>query len=288
MSLFLNDLGYVRADNPCQPTPTPSAPCAAGDVGTTKQFGTISLPPNNMAHTFSLQGGVNLPMRTRISSNFTYGLRLQNDDFLPQTSTNSLPATTPGLALPQNSLHGNVQTFLFNLNATSRPLPVPVTFTAKYRLYNLMDESDVVKFSDFILNDQNTITRGPHWSQRFSYMRQNADIDGRWQVTRPLALTLGVGWERWDRSDTREVPTTDELIAKAALDATPTDWLTARLTYSAGFRRGDYYNTGALPQVEQDTSPGSRVSRTCCASTTRPTGTGSGPICCCRSRPPRP
>ena len=106
MSVFVNDLSYVRADNPCQPTPAIIAPCAAGDTGTTKQFGTVSLPPNNMAHTFSLQGGVNLPMRTRISSNFTYGLRLQNDDFLPQTSTNGLPATTPSLALPQKSLNG--------------------------------------------------------------------------------------------------------------------------------------------------------------------------------------
>ena len=73
---------------------------------------------------------------------------------------------------------------------------------------------------------------------------------------RPLALTLGLGWERWDRSNTREVPTTDEVFAKAALDATPTDWLTVRLTYLPSFRRGDYYNTGALPQVEQDIAPG--------------------------------
>ncbi len=256
MSIFVNDLSYVRADNPCQPAVAPFPPCAAGDVGNTKQFGTISLPPNNMAHTFSLQGGVNLPLRTRINSNFTYSLRLQNEDFLPQTSTNNLPASNPSLALPQKSLHGNVQTFLFNLNATSRPLPVPVTFAAKYRLYNLMDESDVVKFSDFILNDQNSITLGPHWSQRFSYMRQDADVEGRWQISRPLALTLGLGWERWDRSNTREVPTTNEVFAKAALDATPTDWLTVRLTYLPSFRRGDYYNTGALPQVEQDIAPG--------------------------------
>ena len=256
MSVFVNDLDFVRADNPCQPAAAPFAPCSGTDVGTTKQFGTTSLPPNNMAHTFSLQGGVNLPMRTRISGNFTYGLRLQNDDFLPQTSTNGLPATTPSLALPQKSLHGNVQTVLFNLNATSRPLPIPVTFTAKYRLYDLIDRSDVVRFSDFIVNDQNAITRGPTFSQRFSYMRQNADLDGRWQVARPLALTLGTAWERWDRSDTREVPTTDEFFAKAALDATPTDWLTIRAKYMPSFRRDDRYNTGALSQIESNAAPG--------------------------------
>ena len=257
MSLFLNDLAYVRADNPCQPATAPFPPCSAGDVdAATKQFGTVSLPPSNMAHTVSLQGGVNLPRRTRISSNFTYSLRLQNDDFLPQTSTNDRVSSTPSLALPQKSLHGNVQTVLFNINATSRPLPIPVTFSAKYRLYDLIDESNVVKFSDFIVNDQNAITRGPERSLRFSYMRQNADLDGRWQITRPLALTLGTAWERWDRSITREVPITDEFFGKAAVDATPTDWLMIRATYLPSFRRMNRYNTGALSQVEANAAPG--------------------------------
>jgi MtrB/PioB family decaheme-associated outer membrane protein len=254
MSIFVNDLAYVRADNPCNPAPAPAAPCPA--VGNTGQFGTVSLPPNNMAHTFSLQGGVNLPMRTRISSNFTYSLRLQNDDFMPQTSTNSLVLSNPSLVLPQKSLNGNVQTILFNLNATSRPLPIPVTFTGKYRFYDLIDGSDVVRFSDFIINDQNSISRGPHFSQRFSYMRQNADVDGRWQVARPVALTLGAAWERWDRSETREVPTSDELFAKAALDVTPAEWLLIRATYLPSFRRIDRYKTFALAAVEQDAAPG--------------------------------
>ena len=254
MSIFVNDLAYVRADNPCNPAPAPAAPCPA--VGNSGQFGTVSLPPNNMAHTFSLQGGVNLPMRTRISGNFTYGLRLQNDDFLPQTSTNSRPATTPSLALPQKNLNGNVQTILFNLTASSRPLPVPVTFTAKYRLYDLIDNSDVVKFSDFISNDQNAIARGPRFSERFSYMRQNADLDARWQVARPLAVTLGTGWERWDRSETREVRVSDEFFAKAAVDVTPADWLMIRATYLPSFRRIGEYRTFALAAVNQDAAPG--------------------------------
>ena len=60
-----------------------------------------------------------------------------------------------------------------------------------------------------------------------------------------LALTLGGGWERWNRNDHREVPVSDEPYAKAAVDATPFDWLLARLTYRAGFRRISNYNTRA-------------------------------------------
>jgi hypothetical protein len=87
-------------------------------------------------------------------------------------------------------------------------------------------------------------------------MRQNADLDARWQIARPVALTLGTGWERWDRPETREVRTTDEFFAKAALDVMASDWLTVRATYMPSFRRIDEYKTFALAAVEQDAAPG--------------------------------
>ena len=144
LSVFVNDFPWVRADNPCNGNgvTTIAGGCAA--PGTSGQFGTTSLPPNNQAHTFNLQGGVNLPMRTRVNANFTYQLRFQNQDFQQQTYSNGLVAANPSLQLPQSSLNGNVQTALFNLDATSRPLQAPVTFTLKYRLYDYMDNSDTI------------------------------------------------------------------------------------------------------------------------------------------------
>ena len=70
-----------------------------------------------------------------------------------------------------------------------------------------------------------------------------------------MALTIGGGWERWDRNEHREANTTDEYFAKAALDWTPIEWLLARLTYRPSFRRVDEYNTFAHLQhsvVEED------------------------------------
>jgi hypothetical protein len=58
-------------------------------------------------------------------------------------------------------------------------------------------------------------------------------------------VTLGGGWERWDRNRHREVPTSDETFVKAAVDLTPLDWLLARLTYRPSFRRISAYNTFA-------------------------------------------
>jgi MtrB/PioB family decaheme-associated outer membrane protein len=251
-SVFVNGYSWVRADNPCNPGAPP--PCPA--VGNTAQFGTTSLPPDNQAHTFNIAGGINLPMRTRVNSSFTYQLRLQDQDFQQQTYSNGLVAANPSLRLPQESLHGNVQSFLFNLDVTSRPLPLPVTFSLKYRLYDMMDNSDTPTFSAFILNDQNAIAQGPFRAGRYDFLRQNASLDGRWQVAPSTALTLGLGWEGWNRNRNWEVTQTDEASAKAALDYTPNDWLLVRASYLPSFRRGNAYNTNAYLKNNDNEPPG--------------------------------
>ena len=259
LSVFVNDFPWVRADNPCNGDGVTTIAGGCGAPGNSGQFGTTSLPPNNQAHTFNLQGGVNLPMRTRVNANFTYQLRFQNQDFQQQTYSNGLVAANPSLQLPQSSLNGNVQTALFNLDVTSRPLQAPVTFTLKYRLYDYMDNSDTPVFSAFIINDQNAITQAvgqePMRAGRYSFLRQNADVAGRYQFTPNMALTLGLGWEGWNRSHDYEVTLSNEALAKAAFDYTPTDWLLTRLSYTAGFRRGGGYNTNAWGEANMNQPP---------------------------------
>jgi len=133
LSVFVNDFPWVRADNPCNGNGvSPPLPPAAGTtgcpaVGASGQFGTTSLPPNNQAHTVNVAGGVNLPLQTRVNSSLTYQWRLQNQDFQAQTYSNGLVANNLSLQNPQSSLNGNVQTLLFNVDATSRPIAAPVT-----------------------------------------------------------------------------------------------------------------------------------------------------------------
>ena len=237
LSIFENDLSRMRADNPCFGN---AAPCSAGEAGG-PATGQSSLPPGNMAHSVSLAGAVKLPLRTRLSANLAWGLHLQNDAFLPQTINPAL-AGDPSLALPTHSLNGLVQTWLVYLNATSRPFD-PVTLTAKYRFYDYSDQSRSITFGGVAVNDNGIDP--PRTAGRWSYQKHNADLDARWRLGEPVALTTGVGWERWDRNEHREVPISDEYFAKAALDVTPTDWLLARLTYVPSFRRISTYNTFA-------------------------------------------
>ena len=239
LSIFENSVKSLTADNPLQ---AGDGAFAAATSTSIPGSGTLSLPPDNMAHTFSLAGGVNLPMRTRLTANVSYSLWLQNDDFLAHTRNQAIPAVVE-LDLPASDLDGRVHVTNLYLSAVTRPLR-PLTLSAKYRLYDLQDDSQVLTFTGNVESDRilrlNTIRAG-----RWDFRKQNVDVDGRWQIFQPLALTLGTGWERLDRSEHREVQESDELFGKAALDATIFDWLQARLTYKPSVRRNAYYDTHA-------------------------------------------
>ena len=248
LSVFENDLNRIQADNPCFGN---AAPCSAGDAAG-PATGQSSLPPGNMAHSLNLAGGVNLPWRTRLNGNLAWGLHLQNEAFLPHTINPAL-AGNADLVLPKQNLGGLVQTWLVYLSATSRPFE-PVTFGAKYRFYDYADYSRKITFPGVVLND--ITPEASRSAGRWSYRKQNAELDARTRLLEFLALTVGGGWERWDRNEHREVPVSNEYFAKAALDATPTEWLLARVTYKPSFRRIDDYKTRAHAEHTVVEDPG--------------------------------
>ena len=250
MSLFRNSVRALVVDNPCF-----GATSGCADAGA-PAGGALSLDPDNQAHTFSIAGGVNLPLRTRVNASLAYQVRYQNDTFLPHTIDHAT-ARSPELILPQDSLHGFVQTFLGNFTLTTRPLPWPVTFTARYRIYDYIDESDEITFPGHVVNDR-TLNGEARRAHRDPYTRQNADIDARWRIVMPLAVTIGTGWERWDRDENhREVPESDEFTGKLKVDWTPLDWLALGAVYRPSFRRIARYNTEAhlAHSVEEETGP---------------------------------
>lgn len=251
LSIFENDLSRVRFDNPCFQGPIGGGAafgCTAGESRTAAlnvvpERGQSSLPPDNMAHTVNLAGAVSLPLRTRVTANLAYSLWLQNDDFLPMTINPSV-AALPALQLPQNSLNGIASTTLVNVGLTSRPFPVPLSLSTKYRMYNHTDNSDTITFPSRIVSDRPLagllLTAGRR-AEREEFTRNNLDADARYQVIRAVATTLGVGWERWNRGPERQARESDEYFGKAAVDAEFAEWVTARLTYKPSFRRSNYH-----------------------------------------------
>ena len=245
LSMFDNGNRIVTADNPCFGLPaavTATSPGCGPDAAGAQPTGGVSLPPSNQAHNWSIAGGVNLPMDTRLSAHVAYGLRLQDASFLPQTVNPAL--VSPLLGLPARSLDGTVATTLVSLQAVTRPLR-PLTLTAKYRYYDYNDLTKELEFFGRALNDRIVLAETVK-ALRPDYTKQNADLDARWRFGNPLAITVGTGWERWDRNEkVREVPTSDEYFGKVVIDYTPSEWLMVHLTYRPSARRIDEYNTWA-------------------------------------------
>jgi MtrB/PioB family decaheme-associated outer membrane protein len=241
-SYFDNSIRSVIADNPCFGlTGTTLGRCGASDSAGAAT-GQMSVAPDNMAHTWNVAGAVTLPFwRTRVSANAAYSLRFQNEGFLPHTIAPVTVAQAASLTLPTEDLDGMVATTLLNLNLSSRPLSW-LTLKGRYRYFDYNDKSDEILLPAHVLNDR-TFVDEARIATRFDYMRHNADLDARMQTTRTLATTVGAFWERWDRTEHREVPISDEYGVKLALDWNPHDWVQTRVTYRPSIRRIDEYNT---------------------------------------------
>jgi len=255
-SRFQNSEDRVIADNPLRTLfPGTAFTNSATGGSSTPSFGQSSLPPDNMAHTIHIGGGVNLPARTRLNAAFSYSLRLQDDDFLPHTVNPIITAadparstafglTAPSLVLPQDSLEGMAGITTLNVNLVNRAIP-RTTLGLRYRFFDHDEMTDELVFPGHVVNDQALVVEERR-NSAFSHTRHNVDADAKVRILDGLATTIGGGWERWDRAEEhREVPRSDELYAKAAVDWTPLDWLLTRLTYRPSWRRIDEYNTFA-------------------------------------------
>jgi MtrB/PioB family decaheme-associated outer membrane protein len=250
LSYFDNGVRGISADNPCfglTAALTAANPGCGSDATGAQPTGLISTAPDSTAHTVKLSAGYNLPFwRTRITANGSYSIRLQNDSFLGYTNNASI--VSPAIAsLPANSLDGKVGVTNANFNVTSRPLR-PLTLNLKYRIFDYHDTSPELHFQGDVVNDR-TLAVGEFIVPRYNYTRQNFDVDGRWRFNQMLAVTGGGGWEGWHRNRNRELENSDEWFAKASLDATPVDWLLARLSYRPSFKRVGYYNTDSPAQA---------------------------------------
>ncbi|MBI2821432.1 MAG: MtrB/PioB family decaheme-associated outer membrane protein [Acidobacteria bacterium] len=237
LSLFRNDLDtlvwdqYLRLDD-------------SANLGPAR--GRHALAPSNSAQVASATGALDLPLRSRLTSTFSYGLRLQDDRFVPHT-INSAIANSLALVLPADSLSGDVHTRLFNLQFMTHPLR-SLSMKARYRMYDLDDRTPNLTFPGWVSTDLTLRTepRDAVTSSRFSYTKHNAAAELAWRPALALSLKAGYEWERWNRDERqRAVPVTDEHTPKVSVEHTRFDWLVLRASYARSWRRISAYNTFA-------------------------------------------
>jgi len=277
-SLYNNEIDALRVDNPCFGL-TAALPAGCGTSGTVPPApatGQGALTPDNIAHTFTLAGGVNLPLNTRLTGSFSYSLRFQDQAFLPFTINPTLaanPAIVTAQANLPGSLDGQVNILRFNLTATSR-LTEDLTATGRFRVYDYDDKSPEIPFTAYVENDRvvqsgTALPIRAELARRYPYTKYDAGGDLRYQLFQPLTLKVAFDWEQWIReadsvvvpaslvevgSDSvihvpREVFTTNQYTPKVMLDYTPLDWLLFRFGYAFSTRTGTDYLQASEEQL---------------------------------------
>jgi len=245
-SFFEDAFQRLIVDNPLRATDD-------ADAGPSR--GRLSTPPDNSAHTFRLAGATRLPTEfpSRVAGTFAYGRRFQDDSFLCHTINTALLATPQNcigtgddLDLPEDSLDGDVATFLGNLVLTARPTD-HLNLTARYRLYDFDNDSDELEFPAHVVNDT-TLEDDPQDFRRSvanEYRRQNAELEAAFDLTERATLQTGYEFEQWNRSDDREVTRLHEHRPGVGLDVRLASWSQVRLDYEFGVRRGNGYDQDA-------------------------------------------
>ena len=238
LNAFHNDNASVMEDNPLVATSSTAGSSVARGA----------LAPSNLAQTFTVAGGINLPFRTRVNSTLSYSLRSQNEPFIPYTSNTAL-LTDPRLAREPTSLNGDVRTLLANFTATAHPAR-DVSVTGRYRYWDFADHTQTftgAQMSGAVTTDRSIAGYADTTvvTERFPYTKQNGGLDVHWRPLSWVGVQGGYAWERWDRSENLEVATTNEYTPRLALDATPLDWISLRASISRSSRRNNGYADGA-------------------------------------------
>jgi MtrB/PioB family decaheme-associated outer membrane protein len=235
-SFFDNDIDGFSADNPLTDPMNEAAGSSA--------VGRSALAPDNSAHLVSISGAGILPTSfpAQIAGSFSWGISLQNDNFLPVTSNGVINAGgDPRLALPEKDLDGRVKTINGNIVFTARPVS-DVNVKVRYRIYDHDNDTDELTIAGHSPNDR-TLAADGRTSIAYRYRRQNALAEATWRPGKgSVSTTVGMVWENWNRDSARNVRDTNEYGPTARVDWRAAKWARLRGGYTFAARRGDSYD----------------------------------------------
>jgi MtrB/PioB family decaheme-associated outer membrane protein len=240
LSVFQNNNNTLTWDNFFRATDSTNATAYLGPL-TTKEGpskGRIDLTPDNIFHQVALSASyMDLPMRSRISATGSWGVMLQDDDFVPFTTNTAI---VPGAAgnppfdasslssLPAKDADAKVNNYLANFLLTSRPLDF-MHAKARFRYYEYDNDTDVIYFPGYVRTDAVWVDDQVH-NLPVSYNKLTTGVDLGFDVYRATRLSAGYTYEKTHR-DNREVERQANHKFLGAIDTSPFSQLTLRATY---------------------------------------------------------
>lgn len=255
-SMLLNFAYHYSQFNNAVDTLTFDNPLQAADAALGPSTGRIDLAPDNQYHNLSLAGAWRrLPGNSQIAANVSLGWMLQDDELVPFTSNTALAAP----ALPVNSADAQVNTSLYYLRLTSRPLPY-MRVKANLRYYDYDNRTGRIDFSGGYVETDEAVVGTAITNLPTSHTKTRAGLDLEFDVGTRTRLGVGYQFERTDREN-REVERQDDNTIKTYLGTRALDGVDFRASYERTDRQIGEYNydvyllsgddIGELPQIRK-------------------------------------
>jgi MtrB/PioB family decaheme-associated outer membrane protein len=254
-SIHTNEIDSLIVANPLRATnqfPLTGVSATGGTSAPT--FGRLSVAPGNSAHGLNLTGAAEIPVGfpMRVAATFGYQLRLQDEDFVPQTINAVLNNAFAGArTLGRDSLEGQVNVWLANIVLTGHPLR-DLDFALRYRVYEFDNTTGLFHNQAELVTDS-TFSTTTVENTPLDWLKQNLGFDAGYRITPELKLDFTLGWDSWRRSELREVRHQNDHLVGAHLEARPAEWAVIRTGYSWANRRWGMYvpTPGELPQLRK-------------------------------------
>lgn len=204
--------------------------------------GRLGVYPDNSAHQVSMSVGYTPDPTTRIAGNFSYGMMLQNEKFLPYTINSSLLVAAP--LQSTDSLNGLVHKYHANLTVTNRPTR-KLNLNGKYT-FDKRDNDTPRSVYLTVPNDsadQGSLSDARARVNRpYSYSSHKISADAGYRVIPSVKLYGGYDFEYRTRTFS-EVDANYENTGRLKARFTPSPYVSGTLGYSGSFRRGSSYES---------------------------------------------
>lgn len=250
LSIFENHVDTLTWDNPFRAvdgTDLPGPPSVAGYTSTFQtgpSQGLIDLAPNNHYHNVSTTASLSLPLRSRLTASASWGWMRQDDDLKPFTTntaiTAPLAALDPATGQPVGTVDANVDTSLYLVQLTSRPLDF-MDVKARYRFYEYDNDTRMIDFPNGYVRVDASLQPGEVENEPSGFKKHTTGLDLGFHVMPRSTFTVGYAYENTKREN-REVANQDEHIYSASFDTRILPQMGLKLSYERAERDSGNYD----------------------------------------------
>lgn len=186
--------------------------------------GQIAESPDNQFHQISALLGYQLTDKTRIGAKLAFGRMIQDQAFLPYSTSSGLPTTS--------SLDGEVKTTLAKIDINSRPSP-RLRLEGSYT-YSNRDNSTPINTYNYVITDT-ILSPDARQNRPYSFEQNLLRLKAGYRLPKNVDISGGFDYDKMDRSY-QQVTETEDKTLWAKLKLQPIDTVEAALKISHATR----------------------------------------------------